>query len=104
MENNQPVFDTVTEALHWLNEQGFTADFNLKSDCLSYNNGNGSLSPDDFEIEYYFRFEGDTDPGDEDIVYAIKSNTYGVKGVVINAFGTYADSISTEMLKKLSLH
>ncbi len=104
MQNLQPSFDTVTEALSWLNAQGFTADFNLDNNCIRYNGGKKSMSPNDFTIEYFFRFEGDTDPGDENIVYAIKSDTYGVKGVMINAFGTYADPISTEMLKKLSVH
>jgi hypothetical protein len=104
MENKYPAFDTVTEALHWLNEQGFTVDFNLEHDCLSFNNKSESISPDDFSIEYYFRFEGDTDPGDEDIVYAIKSDTLGIKGVMMSAFGMYAESVSTEMLSKLSMH
>lgn len=101
MERQQRAFDTVTEALQWLNEKGYTVDFNLEQDCISFNNKNKSVSPDDFTIDYYFRFEGDTDPGDEDIVYGIKSDTFGIKGVMINAFGTYAESLSTEMLNKL---
>ncbi|KAF2080678.1 phosphoribosylpyrophosphate synthetase [Flavobacterium sharifuzzamanii] len=100
----QPYFETVTEALQWLNGQGFTENFNLDSDCIRYNNNTLSMSPEDFKIEYLFRFEGDTDPGDEDIVYGIISDVYNVKGVLTSAFGIYADSISAEMIKKLSTH
>ncbi|WP_281632388.1 phosphoribosylpyrophosphate synthetase [Flavobacterium luteolum] len=100
----QPYFETVTEALQWLIVQGFTENFNLDSDCIRYNNNTLSMSPEDFKIEYVFRFEGDTDPGDEDIVYGIISDVYNIKGVLTSAFGIYADSVSAEMIKKLSTH
>lgn len=100
----QPYFETVTEALQWLNTQGFTENFNLDTDCLRYNSNTLRMSPEEFKIEYLFRFEGDTDPGDEDIVYGIISDIYNVKGVLTSAFGIYADSTSAEMIKKLSTH
>lgn len=100
----QPSFDTVTEALQWLNQQGFTENFNLDQNCIRYNNKTQSMSPEEFKIEYLFRFEGDTDPGDEDIVYGIVSEIYNIKGVLTSAFGIYADAVSAEMIKKLSTH
>lgn len=100
----QPSFDTVTEALQWLSTQGFTENFNLDTNCIRYNNNTQSMSPEEFKIEYLFRFEGDTDPGDEDIVYGITSETYNLKGVLTSAFGIYADSVSAEMIRKLSTH
>jgi hypothetical protein len=30
--NSKPSFDTVTEPLRWLGEQGFTKDFNMAED------------------------------------------------------------------------
>lgn len=101
---HQPAFDTVTEALQWLNQQGFTENFNLDQNCIRYNNNSRSMSPDEFKIEYVFRFEGDTDPGDEDIVYGIISDSYNIKGVLTSAFGIYADTVSAEMIRKLSTH
>lgn len=100
----QPAFDTVTEALQWLNQEGFTENFNLDENCIRYNNNTQTMSPEEFKIEYLFRFEGDTDPGDEDIVYGITSDTFNLKGVLTSAFGIYADSVSAEMIKKLSIH
>ncbi|MBE8728227.1 phosphoribosylpyrophosphate synthetase [Flavobacterium hungaricum] len=100
----QPSFDTVTEALQWLALQGFTQNFNLDVNCIRYNNNSQSMSPEEFKIEYIFRFEGDTDPGDEDIVYGIISDVYNIKGVLTSAFGIYADSVSVEMIRKLSTH
>ena len=103
MEHLQPSFDTVTEALNWLNRQGFTADLNLSDDCVLFNNGEQTLSLNEIIIEYFFRFEGDTDPGDENILYAITSDEYNIKGVLRNAFGMYTDTISNEMIRKLTV-
>lgn len=100
----QPSFDTVTEALQWLNLEGFTENFNLDENCIRYNNNTQTMSPEEFKIEYVFRFEGDTDPGDEDIVYGIISDLYKIKGVLTSAFGIYADAVSAEMIRKLSVH
>lgn len=102
--SQQPSFDTVTEALQWLTEQGFTENFNLDENRIHYNNKKQFMSPEEFKIEYVFRFEGDTDPGDEDIVYGITSEIHNIKGVLTSAFGIYADSLSSEMIKKLSTH
>lgn len=100
----QPSFDTVTEALQWLNVQGFTENFNLDSNCVRCQNKQLSMSPEEFKIQYLFRFEGDSNPADEDIVYGIISEIYNVKGVLTSAFGIYADAVSAEMIKKLSTH
>lgn len=62
MKNIQPSFETVTEALNWLKEQKFTIDFNLSENCILFNNEKESLSPNEFTIDYLFRFEGDTNP------------------------------------------
>ena len=102
--STQPSFDTVTEALQWLNQEGFTENFNLDENCIRYNNNKLSMSPEEFKIDYVFRFEGDTDPGDEDIVYGISSDSLDIKGVLTSAFGIYADAISSEMIKKLSIY
>jgi len=95
----QPSFDTITEALNWLANMGFTHDFNIKPLDRQQ-----SISAADFSIAYIFRFEGDTDPGDENILFALQSNKHALKGVLLSAFGVYADSFSSEIIKKLTLH
>jgi len=97
-------FETVTEALAALKEQGYTLDFNLAFDKLSCTQNNICLNPDEFEITAVYRFEGETDPGDEAVVYAVTSKDGSLKGTISGAYGMYADSASTAMLKKLSMH
>lgn len=97
-------FDTVTEALADLKERGFTTDFNLAFDKIKCAVTNACLLPGDFEISEFYRFEGETNPADEDIVYAINSKDGKIKGVLVSAFGVYADNVSSELLNKLSIH
>jgi hypothetical protein len=97
-------YDTVTEALKDLKLRGFTIDFNIAFDKIICSNKKICLNPNEFEIVEVYRFEGDTDPGDENVVYAIESKEGSIKGTISSAYGTYAESISTEMIQKLSMH
>ncbi len=96
-------YDTVSEAINGLKKRGFTIDFNLEADALHCPGLSLRLSPNDFEIVEVYRFEGNSDPGDEAIVYGIESNQQQ-KGVLVNAFGAYADSVSDDMIEKLRIH
>ena len=97
-------YDTVTEALKDLKLRGFTTDFNIAFDKLICSENKICLNPNEFEIVETYRFEGDTDPGDENVVYAIESKEGSIKGTMSSAYGTYAETISTEMIQKLSMH
>ena len=97
-------YDTVTEALTALKAKGYTMDFNIAFDKLTCRETSVCLNPHEFEITAVHRFEGATDPGDEDVVYAVESKDGKMKGVLTSAYGMYADTVSTDMLKKLSMH
>lgn len=55
-----------------------------------------------FHVDYVLRFEGISNPGDSSIVYAL-SGPNGMKGILLDAFGVYADSINQEILSKLRI-
>ena len=97
-------YDTVVEALNGLKERGYTTNFNIAFDKLICSEKKHVLNPDEFEITEVYRFEGDTNPGDEDVVYEVESKKGDMKGVFSGAFGLYADSVSTDMLRKLAMH
>lgn len=96
-------YDTVSEAINDLAKRGYTHDFNVHEDqhCLVCNNTMTELSPDEFEITEVYRFEGETDPADEMILYAISSTKHAIKGVLLNAYGIYADSTISKIAEKL---
>lgn len=94
-------YDTVTAAVKGLKERGYTVDFNLSENCIVCNED--KFNPEDFEITEVYRFEGNTDPADEAVVYAIESSR-GHKGILVGGYGPSADAVSAEMARKLSIH
>lgn len=99
-------YDTVTEAIQGLKERGYELDLNIhpEKECLVCHSNALELSPDDFCIDEVYRFEGDSDPGDEMVVYAISSGTHHMKGVVLNGFGTYSNANVSAIVKHLHRH
>ncbi len=93
-------YETVSEAINQLRQQGFTTDFNLEKNCLVCHPE--TFNPDDFEIVDIYRYEGNTDPADEATVYAIESKT-GLKGILVTGYGTSIDNMSAEILDKLRI-
>lgn len=88
-------YSTVSDALAELNKKGFTQDFNLQDETIKKNLHN-------YEIEHVYRYEGDSDPGDEAVVYGIVSNS-GEKGVYVAGFSANSESEAATVLAKLCI-
>lgn len=99
-----PAYDTLSQAVNDLQRRGYTDDLEVSGECLTCGAKHLSLSPEEFEIDEFHRFEGFTDPEDESIVYAISSERHGVKGILVNAYGVDANSLTQRMVAKLRTH
>ena len=98
------VYDTLLEAINGLKERGYTLDFNLAFDQLKCDSADLCLSPAQFEIDEVHRFDTDTDPGESSIVFAVSSIDKKHKGVLISAYGMYAEPLEDSLMRKLSMH
>jgi len=96
-------YDTVSEAVNGLKKRGYTIDYNLNFDCITCNDAPAPLKPSEFEIAEVYRFEGESDPADEAVVYAIEGKD-GEKGVLVGGYGISADEMTDEMAKKLTIN
>ncbi len=96
-------YTTLSETMNKLRKEGYTEDFNLRQNCLECRNGEFKVFADDFKVDNFFRFEGASNPSDAAILYAISSDRYGLKGVLVNAYGIYSEPVTDEMLKKLEI-
>ncbi|MGN6619288.1 MAG: cupin domain-containing protein [Ilyomonas sp.] len=94
-------YGTLAETVNGLKKDGYTMDLNLQEECLVCHQNNTSLSPDDFDIDAVYRFEGESNPDDEAVVYAISSPKFNIKGVLVNGYGIYADDFSSALVEKL---
>lgn len=96
-------YDTVSEAINDLAKRGYTTDFEIFKDleCLVCRKTAKQLSPDEFEIDETYRFEGNSDPGDEMIVFAISSKKHDLRGIVVYAYGMYSDPSTSKIVELL---
>jgi hypothetical protein len=92
---------TMSQVMDELRQRGYLKDFNLSSDCIYCNNGADCLFPEDFHIDRVYRFEGESDPSDEAILYAISSEKHGLKGLLVNGYGVSSDPLTEAMVSKL---
>jgi hypothetical protein len=95
-----PLSEVMTE----LRKRGYTEDFNLRSDCVDCRDGSLILQPEDFTIDRFYRFEGESDPADQAILYAISSEKHNLKGILVNGYGTSANPMTNAMVRKLETH
>lgn len=95
-------YNNLVEATNDLMKRGYTENLSLEGDTIDDKSKNIHMTADDFVIDEFYRFEGATNPSDMSIVYAVTSEKYNLKGVLINAYGTYANSSSSAIQAKLN--
>ena len=94
---------TLSQTINDLRKEGYIEDFNLQQNCLECRNGQFKVFAEEFKVDKYFRFEGDSNPSDSSILYAISSDKHKLKGVLVNAYGIYSEPVTDEMLQKLNV-
>lgn len=92
--------NTLSQTLRDLKKKGYKHDFNLLENELESKSLNMQYAPDKFIIHKVYRFEGMSDPGDNAIIYAVETNN-GIKGTLVDSYGTYGGFLSEEMVRKL---
>lgn len=93
-------YGTLSEAINDLQVNEYPYNFNLKPECLECASLKIELRPEDFKVDKIYRFEGMSSTDDNSILYAISSKD-GIKGLLVDAYGVYAENISEAMRKKL---
>lgn len=95
-------FNTLTEAMASLKKKGYSHDFNLHHEWIECPQLDIRLKPEEFHVDEVHRFEGMNSPDDSDVLFAVSSSR-GLKGLVMDAYGVYASSLSPEMISKLNI-
>lgn len=95
-------YTTLSEAINDLARRGYTANFKIESDCIVCVDNMMRLHPDEFQIDEIHRFQEMSDLDNESILYAISSSQHQLRGVLVNAYGIYSETATTELVEKLS--
>lgn len=84
---NMPYMSPLTDRMEASKKRGFTENFEVISatTMVSYNKEE-EYAPTDVSIVDHYRFEGMSDPGDNNILYEIETST-GKQGILIAPYG-----------------
>lgn len=96
--NDNP-YESLSYAIEDLKSKGYDKDFNQQGKHLSCKQNEKVYQPDNFTITHTYRFEGMSSAGDNSVLYGIEGKD-GTKGLLVDAYGVYADSLSEEMIEK----
>ena len=94
---------TLSEVIEVLRQRGYTEDFNLLEENISYKIDGEKVNLRDIVIDKIYRFTGLNDLEDEAILYAMRNQKDGAKGVFVNGYGTYSDSAANSIIEQISV-
>ncbi|MBE8712238.1 hypothetical protein [Sphingobacterium hungaricum] len=89
-------YDTPSVALDKLKAKGYEIDFNVEFDHLVE-------SADDYTIDYLYRYEGASDPGDESTVYGIRNEKTEDKGVLVAGNLSFLEGKKRDIILQMEL-
>lgn len=93
---------TLTEAIRKMEEFDYKENLVACYDHFECRNSSLKIYPDDFIIDRAMRFDNSSDPDDQSVLYAISSPSMGLKGLYVDSYGTYHESLSKDMLQSLT--
>lgn len=91
---------TLSSCINRTREKGFTIHFKIENNLL-WDGAHKYYAPEEVAIKDYYRFEGDSDPADNSILYLVAASD-GKKGILIDAYGVYEDVRISEFIRKVT--
>ena len=92
----------VARAVERLTAAGYRDDFRAERGGLRAVNTGRMYEPESLDVDEVLRFEGESDPDDEVVIYALNDAGRGARGTYVVTYGTYVDPLDAEMLLRLS--
>lgn len=83
--------NTLTQCVNKMMKDGYVDSFKVSSKGLLDQSNDTTYQPEQVSIINFYRFEGQSDPGDNAILYVIETSD-GRKGTLIDAYGPYSDA------------
>ncbi|RYE26527.1 MAG: hypothetical protein EOP51_00220 [Sphingobacteriales bacterium] len=98
--NDKTPMTTLSKLIDKAKEDGYTEDFKIESSSLLSANGD-SYSAEQVTISNFYRFEGESDPDDEAILYLIETHN-NLKGIIVSAYGPNAETQVHEFITQVN--
>jgi hypothetical protein len=93
--------ETLSGAIRRLERAGFSGSFRARPDGLLALEANRLYAPEDLVVEEIVRFEGDSDPEEQAVLFALSSRDGRARGTFIATYGVFADPTAAEIMRRL---
>lgn len=93
---------TLLTCMKKAKEDGYTISFSVTDQGLTKADEEGSrfYTPDETTIDNFYRFEGESDPSENSILYLI-TTADDQKGTLLNTYGMYADPLISPFIEQV---
>jgi hypothetical protein len=81
---------TMVSCMNKLISEGFTENFIAHERGIEAPTKKKLYMPEDVRIVNFYRFEGESDPADNSILYVIETQD-GIRGTLVDAYGPYSN-------------
>ncbi len=88
---------SLSSCVNQMKEQGYKEDFQVTAKGLTTYDEDKHYQPGQLHIVNFYRFEGESDPADNSILYVIETDD-GRKGTLVDAYGAYSDSAVSKFI------
>ena len=96
--NSMPYMKSLATCLNRMVNDGYTEDFQVTEQGLQSIQHHHNYMPEQINVVNFYRFEGESDPDDNAILYVIETAD-GTKGTLVDAYGTYNDQRVAQFMK-----
>jgi len=98
---------TLSQVMKRLPELGYGEELKIKREKGAILTGDEEkiYQPEDLKVVKVYRFEGESDPADMAVIYALQTND-DKKGYLLDAYGTYSGEDAlyvNEFIKKIKI-
>jgi len=91
---------SLVSILDSLSASGFETQFKVTEQGLLSLRTRNIFQSGDVKIVHFYRFEGESDPSDSSVVYAIEASD-GEKGTLVDGYGNSGDSLAADFVQKI---
>ncbi|UZT96243.1 hypothetical protein ODZ84_13520 [Chryseobacterium fluminis] len=92
---------TLSQVMSKLAQRGIHREFRMNENCeMKFENSEKNYKPDELIILKTYRFEGDSNPDDNAVLYVLK-DTSGNLGMIIDSYGAHSNYPGEEFDKFL---
>ena len=97
---NNVHYSSLVEAHQDLVKKGYDRNYNVLSAEKMEDDKGHKYSANQLSIDEFYRFEGESDPGDNSIIYAVRAND-GSRGTLVDTYGAQGSMDAAQFVLKV---